>query len=743
MKKFLLGLGVLLALNQNLIAQSHISPSIAEPTTCIASQFTAEGDVWWKTITLTLTNNCTKAIDFQNATVTFKNTASVSTQFWGYFAPLPYPDNALSITSQTDTDGKYLSTLNLHFPTHQGSSTNLPVGNSIKIVYGMNADTHINGTTNVYVSTPVQTGSLLLKNTTTKPADITQTYALVHLVMNGQNVKNIQLPWASNITVTGLSTGTYSVTADNITGTSGAYQGTPQPSSVIIASGQQANAAISYALVQATGKIGITLQNLPQELNGYTTNPTVTLTNQTGSSITKALPWNNTVVVDNLKEGGMYTFATPLISFNGYRCTPSFTPATLTASSAAPTTNLTYKCTQVAQNTITLNVKGAPASAASIVVQLLPNDGSKTLSQTINLTNGTGTATVMLTGGVIYTLSTPDVTGYTTSFSPQPLTSTANAIETITFTAIAGGTPVALNGQLTVCGTKLCNASGTPIQLKGMSSHGLQWYANCLTTSALDYLATGFKANVIRLSLYVQEGGYETDPVGFTKTVSDLINAASKKGIYVIVDWHILNPGDPNYNLARAKKFFTDIATLHQDKNNIIYEIANEPNGVTWASIKSYAEQVIPVIRAIDNNAPIIVGTRGWSSLGYSEGASYQEIVNNPINATNILYAFHFYAASHGDDVLQHFDDASNELPVFVTEFGTQTYSGDGANDFVMSDKYMQLMASKKIGWVNWNFSDDSLSGAIWKTNTCTSGNWIDSNLKPAGTYIKGKTLNP
>ncbi len=33
-------------------------------------------------------------------------------------------------------------------------------------------------------------------------------------------------------------------------------------------------------------------------------------------------------------------------------------------------------------------------------------------------------------------------------------------------------TPAAINGQLKVCGTKLCNRYGKPIQLRGMSSHG-------------------------------------------------------------------------------------------------------------------------------------------------------------------------------------------------------------------------------------------------------------------------------
>ena len=107
------------------------------------------------------------------------------------------------------------------------------------------------------------------------------------------------------------------------------------------------------------------------------------------------------------------------------------------------------------------------------------------------------------------------------------------------------------------------------------------------------------------------------------------------------------------------------------------------------------------------------------------------------------MYTFHFYAASHKDDYLSGLDKASIVLPIFVTEFGTQTYSGDGGNDFVMSDKYMQLMATKKIGWTNWNYSDDFRSGAIWTTNTCSQNVWTDDHLKPAGTYIKNKIINP
>ena len=307
-----------------------------------------------------------------------------------------------------------------------------------------------------------------------------------------------------------------------------------------------------------------------------------------------------------------------------------------------------------------------------------------------------------------------------------------------------GDTPAEINGQLAVCGVKLCNQYGNPIQLRGMSSHGLQWYSQCLPDPALDALAGDWNADVLRISMYIQEGGYETDPAGFTDQVSNLIDEATDRGMYAIVDWHMLSPGDPHHNLARAKTFFTEIAQRHNGNTNLLYEIANEPSGVDWPRIKSYAEQLIPVIRQHDPQTPVIVGTRAWSSLGVSDGGTETETINNPVNATNILYAFHFYAASHRDEYLNTLSRAADRIPVFVTEFGTQNYAGEGANDFTMSQRYLDLMAQKKISWVNWNFSDDNRSGAVFTTGTCPSGPYAGtSRLKPAGVWIRDRIRTP
>ena len=306
------------------------------------------------------------------------------------------------------------------------------------------------------------------------------------------------------------------------------------------------------------------------------------------------------------------------------------------------------------------------------------------------------------------------------------------------------GTPVSINGKLHVCGVKLCNQYGKPIQLRGMSTHGIQWYSQCVKTASLDALANDWKADILRVAMYIQDDGYESNPRKFTDMMHNYIEEATKRGMYVLVDWHQLDPGDPNENTELAKTFFAEIAQRHKDKVNIIYDVANEPNGVSWADVKRYAEEVIPVIRAQDPDSVVFLGTHGWSTFGISDGRDENDILDNPVNATNIMYTFHFYAASHQDEHYDALARTADKLPIFVTEFGTQTYTGDGGNDFTYSQKYLDLLAAKKIGWTNWNFSDDFRSGAVFKTGTCAGNSFTGTSmLKPAGVWVRDRIRTP
>jgi hypothetical protein len=107
------------------------------------------------------------------------------------------------------------------------------------------------------------------------------------------------------------------------------------------------------------------------------------------------------------------------------------------------------------------------------------------------------------------------------------------------------------------------------------------------------------------------------------------------------------------------------------------------------------------------------------------------------------MYSFHFYAKSHQDYYLNHLDWASDRLPIFVTEFGTQEASGDGANDLVMGQRYMDLLRTKKISWTNWNYSDNPLSGGVWNSGTCSGNTWSTDKLKEAGVFIRNNMRSP
>ncbi|MDO0929393.1 cellulase family glycosylhydrolase [Streptomyces sp. TG1A-8] len=306
------------------------------------------------------------------------------------------------------------------------------------------------------------------------------------------------------------------------------------------------------------------------------------------------------------------------------------------------------------------------------------------------------------------------------------------------------GTPVGVNGQLHVCGVNLCNQHNRPIQLRGMSTHGLQWFGKCYNAASMDALAKDWRSDLLRIAMYVQEGGYETDPAGFTGRVNDLVDMAEARGMYALIDFHTLTPGDPNYNLDRAKTFFASVAARNAGKKNVIYEIANEPNGVSWAAIKNYAEQVIPVIRAADPDAVVIVGTRGWSSLGVSDGSNESEVVNNPVNASNIMYTFHFYAASHKDAYRAAVSRAASQLPLFVTEFGTVSATGGGAMDRASTTAWLDLLDQLKISYANWTYSDANESSAALQPGTCDGGDYSSSGvLTESGALLKNRISTP
>ena len=331
-------------------------------------------------------------------------------------------------------------------------------------------------------------------------------------------------------------------------------------------------------------------------------------------------------------------------------------------------------------------------------------------------------------------------------FAPPPPTPTPTA----TVTPVPPpGSPVAINGQLRVCGNRICNQYGQPVQLRGMSTGPLQHFADCVDgDDPAGALAGDWQADVLRVVMVIQEGGYETDPARFTALAERIVDRAIARGLYVVIDWHVETPGDPYYNLARARTFFTHMTQRYGALPNVLYEVCSTPNNVTWARIRDYAIQINSTIRQYDADNIILVGSRGFSSLGLADGmsptAGPDEISNNPVPGTNIAYVFQFFAASHLSVHRSTLSYAADRIPMFVTEWGTQTFSGDGTNNFDSSQQWVDLMRAQKISWTNWNWSDSPFSSGAFVPGTCPSGPYEGTAyLKPAGLWIRERIQTP
>lgn len=288
---------------------------------------------------------------------------------------------------------------------------------------------------------------------------------------------------------------------------------------------------------------------------------------------------------------------------------------------------------------------------------------------------------------------------------------------------------VSSNGWLRIENNMLVNEKGEPFRLKGMSTHGIQWYANFASYSMIKSLKDEWHSNLFRVAMYTVDGGYIKDR-SIKETVKKIVDDAIKLDMYVIIDWHILHDNNPLTYKEEAKEFFDEMSNLYKDYPNVLYEICNEPNGdVTWENdIKPYAEEVISVIRKNSKNSIIIVGTGNYS----------QDIdkITNKIDDKNTMYALHFYAGTHKDELRNKAEMAIKNIPIFVTEWGTSDNSGSNGIYIEESLKWIEFMDKYNISWANWSLSDKNESSALLLPNSKID-RISDEYLSESGKFIK------
>jgi endoglucanase len=346
----------------------------------------------------------------------------------------------------------------------------------------------------------------------------------------------------------------------------------------------------------------------------------------------------------------------------------------------------------------------------------------------------------------------------TTSPSPDPNDPT-----------VSDGTPFERYGILQILNGQLCDERGNPVQLKGMSSFGLQWSDGywVLTDEAFDVLTNDWECDIIRLAMCVTEGGYRDNPSLILERVERGIELATARGLYVMIDWHVLTPGNPNDELyltaglddpnmpaeflsikdtnpswTGPQVFFAYLAQKYAHQGNVLYETANEPNRIgnfgarfdVWTNeLKPYHESIIEVIREHDKVGIIICGTDNWSQF-------VDAPIEDPLDDPNVMYAMHFYAGTHDDWLRDITDNAlNNGLAIFVTEWGASTASGDGGPYIYSAIEWNTFMNDRNLSWAAWSMAQKYEISAAFNhtTSPYPDGVWEDSEVSIAGRFYR------
>ncbi len=313
---------------------------------------------------------------------------------------------------------------------------------------------------------------------------------------------------------------------------------------------------------------------------------------------------------------------------------------------------------------------------------------------------------------------------------------------------VKAATAVSTYGALEVKEQKLVSQkTGKTVQLRGVSTHGINWDVGYpyISKAAFKTLRDKYSVNAIRLAMYTTEyyGYCDKGSAGESQStvqstlksrIDTGVKAATDLGMYVIIDWHILNDQTPKKYQSQAKKFFKEMSKKYADYDNVIYEICNEPNGGTsWSDIKSYANTIIPIIRANDSDAVIIVGTPTWSQ-------DVDVAAKSPLQYDNIMYTLHFYSATHKASYREKLQTAlDNGLPVMVTEFGVSEASGAGSMNTSEAKKWLDMLDKNDISYFAWSLSNKDETASLLKAGTSKKSGWSTSDLSKAGKWVLGQ----
>lgn len=193
-----------------------------------------------------------------------------------------------------------------------------------------------------------------------------------------------------------------------------------------------------------------------------------------------------------------------------------------------------------------------------------------------------------------------------------------------------------------------------------------------------DVAATG--ATVLRVP--VHPGQWDDDPDYLWRYLDPIARWAGEEDLYVIIDWHVIGnvatgaaPEDPDLfaaDLETTREFWTAVAAHFANAPHVLFELVNEPQGITADDWRDVAGELTALIREQGATQPVIVG-----GTQYARDLSW--LADGGVDDGEVVYATHVYPIHGQAGWDAWFGDVTNRYPLLLTEWGFQDENrGDG-----------------------------------------------------------------
>lgn len=291
--------------------------------------------------------------------------------------------------------------------------------------------------------------------------------------------------------------------------------------------------------------------------------------------------------------------------------------------------------------------------------------------------------------------------------------------------------------EIHVQGNRLAGPEGKEVWLQGLNVPGLEIVpeghgdVNSCRVAVEDW-----KANVIRLPIrddfwYGQGKGQTDGGAAYRAKVDAAVNLIANRGCYVILDNH-------RYRAVKPEQlgFWKDVATKYKDHPAVLFDIINEPHGISWEVWRNGGfveekkkgvdesaflseeekkknsgfespgmQKLVETIRETGAKNVIVAGGTDWSFdlSGILNGYALEDKTGH-----GIMYATHVYNWKKGWQ--KGFLDAAEKYPILVGETGADPNkmnfipAKDQEDPYTWVPDMLGVIQKYRLNWTGWSF---------------------------------------